>query len=216
MTNPNLSSYISQSKASGITDNVIKSQLIKSGWPVGEVEEAFLPVSTTPVPPVPPPAVPRFSMWINFQYVLLFITLWVWSISLGGIWHYAINKHIPDSLAKNGYDYLSMYSTSLLRGYLAAIIVAFPFFALFFISLKRQIEKNPAIKNIKTRKFLFYFTIIVNFLYMLGQLIGTLLGFLSATISSRTVPNLLVNLIIPGAICIYLLTEVREDRSTSI
>jgi len=107
---------------------------------------------------------------------------------------------------------MSAFSSTLLQGYLAAIIVAYPFFIGLFISLDKQAEKNPEIHNIKTRKFLMYFTIVVNFLYMISTLITSVFGFLGATASTRTLPHLLVNLIIPGSICIYLLQAVREDR----
>ena len=60
---------------------------------------------------------------------------------------------------------MSVINSTLLQGYLAAIIVAYPFFIGLFISLDKQVEMNPGIRNIKTRKTLMYFTIIVNFIY---------------------------------------------------
>ena len=104
----------------------------------------------------------------------------------------------------------------LLQGYLAAILVSYPFFMVLFLAVKDQIEKNPAIRNVKTRKFLIYLTMVVNFIYMLSQLIATIYGYLGANASSRTIPHLIVNLVIPGIICLYLLKEVREDRITKI
>lgn len=217
MANPNLISYISKLRAMNVGDDKIKEQLIKSGWQEAEVQEALLPSPSSTQTILPPPPVPRFSMWISFQYILLFITLWIWSIALGSIWNYAIDKHIPDNLAKSlSYDYMSIVNGTLLQGYLAAIIVAYPFFIGLFISLDKQVEKNPGVRNIKTRKVLMYFTIIVNFLYMITMLITTVFGFLGATTSTRTIPHLLVNLIIPGSICMFLLQEVREDRKTSV
>ena len=129
MVNPNLSSYITKLRSMNVADDVIKEQLVKNGWQINEVQEALMPATLTNPTILPPPPVPRFSMWISFQYVLLFITLWIWSISMGSIWNYAIDKHIPDNLSKSlSYNYLSVInSTLLLQGYLAAIIVAYPF-----------------------------------------------------------------------------------------
>ncbi len=217
MVNPNLSEYITKLRSMNISDDAIKAKLVNNGWQLAEVQEAFLPTSSMSPTILPPPPVPRFSMWISFQYILLFITLWISSISVGSIWNYAIDKHIPDNLAKTlNSDYMSAINGTLLQGYLAAIVVAYPFFIALFISLDKQVEKNPGIRNIKTRKFLMYFTIIVNFLYMLSMLITTVFGFLGATSSSRTIPHLVVNLLIPGSICLFLLQEVREDRKTSV
>lgn len=208
-----LVAYISKLRASGIGDANIKAQLIKAGWLEAEIEKAQTSI-TAAVTNIPPPPVPHFSLWVSFQYVLLFVTLWIWSIALGGIWHYAINKHIPENVALSQYNYFSMFNNTLLQGYLAAIVVAYPFFVVFFIMLKNQIEKNPGIRNIKTRKVLIYLTMIANFIYMVTQLIKTVFGFLSANSSTRLFPHLLVNLIIPGLICLYLLIEVREDRKS--
>lgn len=201
-----------------VSDEKIREQLIKSGWKDTEVREALLPTTPSAEIILPPPPVPRFGMWISFEYVLLFITLWIWSIAVGGIWNYAIDKHIPDTLAKSmsSYGYSSMFNSTFLQGYLAAIIVAYPFFITLFFSLNKQVEINPEIRNIKTRKLLMYFTIVVNFLYMISMLITTVFGFLGATTSSRTIPHLLVSLLIQGSICAFLLHEVREDRKLSI
>jgi len=200
-----------------VSDETIKEQLVKNGWQIAEVQEALLPTSPSTPTILPPPPVPRFNMWISFQYVLLFITLWIWSIAMGSIWNYAIDKHIPDNLAKSlSYDYMSVINSTFLQGYLAAIVVAYPFFIGLFISLDKQVEINPGVRNIKTRKILMYFTIVVNFLYMITMLITTVFGFLGATTSTRTIPHLLVNLLIPGSICMFLLQEVREDRKTTV
>lgn len=217
MTNPNLTTYISKLRSMNVSDEVIKEQLLKSGWQEAEVLEALAPITTTVQTVLPPPPVPRFSMWISFQYVLLFVTLWISSTSLGGVWNYAIDKYVPDALAQSttGYDYSYLMGNMLLQGYLAALIIASPFFVTLFIYLNKQVQTNPGIRNIKTRKLLMYFTIVVNFLYMISMLISTVFGYLSATASMRTVPHLLVNLIIPGSICLFLLQEVSEDRKNS-
>lgn len=217
MVNPSLTTYIEKLREMKVKDETIKDQLIKSGWQIADVEEALVPAVESVHQSIPPPPVPRFSMWISFQYVLLFITLWIWSIALGSIWNYAIDKHIPDNVAKAlSYDYMSVVRGTLLQGYMAAIFVAYPFFLVLFFSLDKQVEKNPGIKNIKTRKILMYLTIVVNFIYMISMLISSVFGYLGATTSTRTIPHLLVNLIIPGSICAFLLQAVREDRKTTV
>lgn len=216
MPNPSLITYITQLRSSNIPDETIKSELIKNGWQELEVQAALAPLNQSAAPILPPPPVPRFSMWVSFQYVILFVSLWIWSTAIGGIWHYAINKHIPDNLAQASYSYSSMMGNTLLQGYLAAIMVSYPFFVILFITLNKQIVLNPGVRNIKTRKFLIYFTLVVYFIYMLIQLITTLVGFLAATASTTTLPNLSVNLLIPGMIGFYLLKAVREDRRSFV
>ncbi len=214
MPNSDLMNYVQNLQKQGVADDTIRQELIKSGWSATDIDPVFLPVTNVQI--LPPPPLPRFGMWVSFEYVLLFITLWIWSVALGGIFNFAIDKHIPDAVAGNP-NYFSLYSSSmLLQGYLAAILVSYPFFMVLFLAVKDQIEKNPAIRNVKTRKFLIYLTMVVNFIYMLSQLIATIYGYLGANASSRTIPHLIVNLVIPGIICLYLLKEVREDRITKI
>ena len=42
---------------------------------------------------------------------------------------------------------------------------------------------------------------------MIGMLITTVFGFLGATTSTRTIPHLIVNLLIPGSICLFFITR---------
>ncbi|MDZ7587284.1 MAG: DUF5671 domain-containing protein [Patescibacteria group bacterium] len=216
MPNSDLIDYIAKLRSTNVSDETIKAELIKNGWQESEIKTALAPASQTIQTILPPPPIPRFSMWISFQYVLLFITLWIWSTSLGGIWHYAINKHISDNVMTSSYGYMRSINTTLLQGYLAAIIISYPFFVILFIALNNQMKLIPGIRNIKTRKFFIYLTLVANFLYMIAQLITTTVGFLGAMSSTRTLPHLLVNLIIPGTICFYLLKAVNEDRRTTL
>lgn len=211
MANSDLTNYITQLRSTHVTDADIKAQLLKVGWSEADISQALTPA---PAPPgnIPPPPIPRFGMWVSFQYVLLFVTLWIWSIALGGVLHYGIDKHIPEAAALGQVDYGGMMNSYFLQGYLASLIVAYPFFVWFFILVKKQIEATPTVRNIKIRKFLIYFTMVINFIYMVSELIKTVFSFLGANTSSRAVPHLLVSLLIPGLICWYLLNEVREDR----
>lgn len=219
MTDRNLSNYISQLRAANVSDQTIEDQLIQSGWNANEVKAALAPVlaGSANNPILPPPPVPRFSMWISFQYILLFLTLWIWSTALNGIWHYAIDRNIVEQVTQiNRYDLSSNINSMLLQGYLAAIIVAYPFFAILYVSLNKHVLVNPAVRNIKTRKILMYFSVIAYFLYMVSQLISTVYSFLNGTISATTIPHLLVNLVVPGIICLYILKEMREDRKNTL
>jgi len=113
-------------------------------------------------------------MWVAFQYVILFISLYISFTALGFILHDAVDKYIADSAkVRNVY---SIISYSLLRWNIAAIIVVYPIFATLFIVLKRQALKNPNIKNLRARKILIYITLVGTFIIMvikLGSLVKT-------------------------------------------
>lgn len=213
MANSDLEKYVLQLKEKKIPDDQIKERLLKSGWGQREVEQAFQkddPVAGE----LPPPPVPHFSMWITFEYILVFISMYVSFTALGGIFHYGVDKFVPDPLQRSvyAYTYSSSWNDSMVPGYLAAILVTFPIFAVLFIILRRQMIEKPAVRNIRSRKILIYITLVITFIYMIFHLISTVYSFLQGTSTMRTILHLLVNLLIAGSIFAYLLFEVREDR----
>lgn len=212
MPNKELIDYISQLKSKGVSDELIKAELLKHGWPESEISPAFTLGDNEKIT-LPPPPVPYFSMWVTFKYVLLFVCLYVSATSFGGILHSVVNKYLPDSLD----TYRSAYSSDdfLLKGYFAGIIVTFPIFAALFFSLKRETQNHPAVKNIKARKNLFYITLVITFIIMVSHLIMTVYGFLDGSTTARSFANFLVTLFVAGSIFSYLLLQVKEDRKTS-
>ena len=211
MPNLELEKYIKAAKEKGISEEIIKSQLIKTGWPEHEVTEALSPQAQNSVN-LPPPPVPQFGMWIAFQYVILFITLYASATSLGGILHDAVDRYIPDLLSKT-YT-LPGFNDTLLKIYLAAIIVTFPVFAILFVTLKKQVLEKPAVRNLRARKQLIYITLVGTFIIMVIHLISTIYGFLNGSATIRSLAHFGVTVLIAGSIFLYFLNEVREDRKT--
>ena len=212
MPNPELEKFVTTSRENKISDPAIKDQLIKSGWNEDDVTAALTPTISA-VPNIPPPPVPQFGMWVAFQYVILFISLYISASALAGIMHIGVDNSITDTLSNNyGYDYSSSFNDFFIKAYLASLIVAFPIFAALFIILKRQMLHIPAVRNLRIRKILFYLTLIGTFLLMIGHLILTIFGFLSGSVTGRSIGHFGVTLLVAGSIFIYLLLEVREDR----
>lgn len=160
-----------------------------------------------PIKPQPP----HFSMWIGFLYIILFISLYISFTSFGGILHYAVNQYFKDPIEQSAYSLLNIDKT-LLKMYIAGIIVSYPIFAILFIILKKQIFKNPAVKNLTVRKLLIYITLIITFLIMIGHLTMTLYGFLSGKSTIASFMHFLVTFSVAGSIFIYFLLEIFEDR----
>lgn len=213
MPNLELEKYIQSARSQGANDESIKSQLINSGWSETIVSEALAPKQSAGEINLPPPPVPHFGMWITFQYIILFISLYTSTTALGGILHHGVNQLFQDPLEVSRYS--SGFGNVFLNFYIASILVGFPIFAFLFIALKRQVEQKPAVRNIKARKILIYITLIGTFLIMIGHLIGTLIGFLGGNLTIQSAAHLGVTFIVAGSIFFYLLNEVREDRKTS-
>jgi len=212
--NTQLQSFIDQSRKVNVSDADIKSQLVKSGWNEEEVNSALATgvKTTVPVPPPPPSSQP--GMWISFLYIIMFISLYVSATAFGQTLHYFVDKNL--ALIKDTYSYASNFQDTLLRGYLAAMIVMAPIFIGLFLYLKKQELKAPIIRSFRSRKVLIYLTLIVTFLISIYRIIRTLFEFLNGEVSISIVLHTAITFGIAAAIFIYYLIEVREDRKKNV
>ena len=211
MPNSELLKYIETARTQGAKDDEIKAGLATAGWSASDIEKSFATNSNSSL--LPPPPAPHFGMWVAFLYIVLFICLYISFTGMGGILHHLVNQTFPDNLeTRGGYSYAATADDLLLKGYISAIIVGFPIFAILFLLLKKQALDKPAVKNLRIRKILIYMTLVGTFLLMIGHLIVTLYGFLGGTITSQAVGNLAVTFLVSGSVFVYLLFEVKEDR----
>ncbi len=212
MASADLIKYIEAARAKQISDSDIKSQLLNTGWKDQEIQEALKPLVNVDSSLIPPSA-PHVGMWVSFQYIILFIALYISATSFTGIINHAVDKFIPDAL-----DNLKSYSTTLdkglMKGYLAALIVSYPIFAYLFIRLKKLSLDKPYTKGIGSRKLLVYLTLIITFIILISYIIGTIYGFLDGSITTRSIAHFTVTNLIAGSIFCYLLHDVGEDRKS--
>lgn len=207
MPNSELLNFIQNAKAKKVPEDTIRGQLLKTGWSEYDINEAMTPNSSSGIN-MPPPPVPHFGMWVAFQYIILFITLYIWATAFGGMLDYIVDKYLPDTLyARGGFNSFVMW-------YLACLIVVFPIFAFLFLVLKKQAINKPAVKNLRARKVLIYLTLVGTFLLMVVHLIITLFRFLNGSSTLNSFLHFLVTLFVAGSIFVYFLIEVWGDRKT--
>lgn len=206
--------YIKTAREKKIADETIKSTLISNGWQEVDVNTALAPTSQVgnDIPLPPPPPVAHIGMWVGFLYILMFIALYILATAIGGIFHFWIDKLIPDPANSLG-DVKSVFFDLVIPAYVAAIIVSFPIFAYLAIMLKKQLSKNLAIKNLRSRKILIYITLIGTFLIMTSNIIGTIYSFLTGTFTFNALGHLFITFIIAGYIFYYFLHEVKSDKT---
>ncbi len=210
MANPDLLKYVTAARAQGTADDAIKTALMGSGWAESDVLAVLGPTTVTPLVPPPPP---HSNMWVTFQYILAFITLYVTAVSLGGMLYYMADKIFPDAATASViYNTIDTY---LLKGYIAALIVAFPIFAILFVMVKKEFMAHPEIAGIRSRKVLFYITLVVTFIIMISQVIGVIYDLLGGAVTGQVVSHFIITIIIAGSIFLYLLRSVKTDRQKS-
>lgn len=209
----NLFEYIAAAREKNLSDDEIKNQLLDAGWPPNAVNGAFSLHNLTQENLVPPP-VPFNGMWSGFLYILFFIALYVLLCSLAGVFHLWIDTKTPNlTILDNPYlSYIQIDSSTLMRGYIASILISYPIFAMVGFSLKKHLIMNHRVVNIRSRKILLYITLLGSFIIILWNIIGAIFGILSGGVLSNIFENLCVTLLIAGSFFGYFITEVKNDR----
>lgn len=211
MSTPELERYITNVREKGANDAEIKEHLLKSGWQEKDVLLVLSPKASPTLPPAPPPALPHFGMWVAFQYILMFISLYVSATALGGMMNYAVDQIFPDKLDAS-MSYYGSFGDYMVKWYVASMIIAFPIFAALFLWLKKQELALPIIRTIRVRKVLIYATLIITFLIMISNIISVTYHFIDGSITSRSLGHLVVTVLVAGSIFLYYLHEVKDDR----
>lgn len=224
MIDQNLKEYIKNKRAKGLEDHEIKQKLLTVGWSEPDINIGLLNEDDIPLPnhkptldhtiSSPPIYEPRSNLWDVFEHFILFISLYIFSISLAFILHELIDKYLPNTeLYGSSYGYNSRsYSDGFLTGYAAALIVTFPIFALTFRDITSRTLKNPSLRRERSRKILTYLTLFVSFLILIVQAITTVYTFLNGNVTLNFFAHFFINCAVTGSIFGYYFNEVKEDR----
>lgn len=141
-----------------------------------------------------------------FAHLLSTVTLAMAVIAFTTIWWQVINIHFPDLL--NDY-YLG--SIDLIRGMIAAIVVAWPIYLFLAWMIKKDIVAMPDKQNIHVRKWLMYFTLFVASITIIIDLVSLINSFLGGELTTRFALKILAVLVAAGAVFGYYLWDVRRD-----
>lgn len=210
MGNGDLKKYIADLKAKNVSDEQIKKRLLDSGWSEKDLLSAFVDDSSDTE--LPPPPVPHFGMWVTFEYIILFLTMYASFIALGRILHFIVDRYFSiEAMSSVGLG-ITDSSSILLTLYMAAIIVTFPIFAIVFIHTNHLAKLNPGIRNIRSRKIFIYITLLIIFIYLTFLLISNLYNFFRGESTIATVLHLFVNLLVAGSVFFYLIYDIWGDR----
>lgn len=160
-----------------------------------------------PTQPVQNPGPQR--LWETFEYVLMFISLYVVASSTGLSLHALVNKYIPDSASSGGSGDFSDY---MVKWALAALFVTLPIFAILYFDLIRRVKKNPNLKSLSSHKKLIYITLIITFIIMVENLVRVVFALLDGSLILNFILHFAVSSGICGLIFTHFLLEVRDDR----
>ena len=187
----------------------IAQVLIEAGWEKDQVDRAVGRFASVDFPiPVPRPR-PYLSAREAFLYLVMFATLYTSAFALGSFFFALIDHGFPDPTQ---HDYVPDFRDTI-RWSVANLIVAFPIFAALAVSTQRAIDRDPARRASKVRKWLTYLTLFLGAAVLIGDVIGLLNAVLKGEIPTRFLLKVLTVAAIAGTAFGYYLTQLRRDEA---
>lgn len=146
-----------------------------------------------------------------FLHLLAIITLYFSTINFGVLLFQYINLWLPDPL--NDFPSRIDAARGLIRWAVAALIIVFPVYLWLNRFLGKELERLPEKKELRTRKWLLYFTLFVAALVVIGDLVRLIYSFLQGELTLRFILKILVVFIIAAAVFSYYLWSLRRGET---
>ena len=148
-----------------------------------------------------------------FLHLLSIIALYVAAGSFIALVFQYINVLFPDPLT-SGYNYLaSAYSG--IRWSISVLIVVFPVYLWSIWFLNKNYALSPEKRELKSRKWLIYFTLFAAALIIIGDLITLIFNFLQGELSLRFFLKIIAVGVVAAVIFWYYLSELRSRAGFS-
>lgn len=203
--------FVKEGLSKGISKTKLKDALKQANWPADDVEAALSNYADVDFPIAVPKRKPYLSAREAFMYLVMFLTLYISTFSLGTILFQFINRAFPDAAAGD-YSYFYDSTTGIIRSATAALIITFPIFYWMARSLRIAMSKDPEKRGSKVRKWLTYVTLFVAASIIIGDLITLVSYFLSGEITTRFLLKVMVVLVIAGSVFGYYLWDLRGEE----
>lgn len=143
-----------------------------------------------------------------FMHLLAIITLYVSAVSFGVLLFQYINLRFPDPLT----DFYSQ-SSSAIRWALASLVIVFPVYVWLAWSLAKEMTREPLKQELKTRKWLLYFTLFAAAVIIIGDLVTLIYNFLGGDLSARFVLKVIAVFFIALAVFVYYLWSLKKGTA---
>ncbi|MDP3726473.1 MAG: DUF5671 domain-containing protein [bacterium] len=146
-----------------------------------------------------------------FGHLLAIIGLYVSVLSFGALLFGLINLYIPDVLQ---YEH-GRFAVESLKWPLAILVIVFPLYVWLTAYLQRDLQKNPEKKELKTRRWLLYFTLFATAVVIIGDMVTLIFRFLNGDLTLQFVFKVCAILAIAGSVFTYYVWNIRKDIPAS-
>jgi len=208
--NTELLSFVRESLAKGTPRKTIREMLKKANWADDEVRNALEAYADIDSPVPVPRRRPYLSAREAFLYLVLFLTLYISSFSLGTLLFQFVNRWLPDALIQGAYYVDS--TADAIRWSTSALVIAFPVFYYVSWLVYRAMKQDPEKRSSKIRKWLTYITLFIAASVIIGDLISLVFNLLGGELTLRFVLKVLIIGGIAGMIFGYYLWNLRKEE----
>ena len=210
--NTDLQLFVREGLKHGLKKQELEKALRDANWPKEDIESALDYYADIDFPIPVPKRKPYLSAREAFMYLVMFLTLYIFTFSLGTILFQFVNQWFPDALNN---PYYIESTTQIIRSATAALITTFPIFLFMHRLLERGVQKDPEKRSSKIRKWLTYLTLFVAAGIIIGDFISLFNGVLGGELTLRFTLKTLIVFLIAGSIFGYYLWNLRQDEKES-
>ena len=146
-----------------------------------------------------------------FIQILAIITLYFSAFNFGVILFQILNIYWPDLIVDQ--YYLATGFRTVIRWAVATTVIVFPVYVWLTAFLERELAKFPEKRELRTRKWLTYFTLFAAAGVIMGDLVTLIYNFLEGELTVRFVLKILVVLFVAAAVFRYYLWNLRPEMA---
>lgn len=145
-----------------------------------------------------------------FMHLLTIIALYISAASFGALIFQYIDLWFPDPLT-------DVYARprDAIRWALSALVVVFPVYVFASWMLAKDVFSHPEKREMKTRKWLYYFTLFAASVIIIGDIIALIYRFLGGDLSMRFLLKVVAILFIAASVFGYYLWNIRKEEMAS-
>ena len=203
-----LTSFVHDALTRGTSRAEIERVLLEATWSKRQVHDALSSFADVSFPiPVPQPRAYTDAREA-FHYGLLFLSLYVSAMNLGGLGFVLVDEAFPPTFTVEPLR-------EAIRSPVSLLVVAVPLFAFVSLVISRDIKADPSRRASEIRNKLTYLTLFVSAGVVLGVLAGLVYTFLGTTPPANVVLKFGIAAVIAGATFWHYLRDARSAGTTT-
>ncbi len=206
--------FIGNAKSHGMTDDFAVALLRKNGWSDKRIYQAFSTYyAGTLGATVPKAGGTTEGARDAFYYLINFIALGFWATALGQIFYILVAHWFPD-FAQQSYGYQGSLRDQL-SWQAAAVIVAFPIFAIAHAAIGRELRRRRDLYDSAIRKWLTYLALVICVIIVALDAIWFVQALLMGQLTTRFILDTLILLVVGGGIFTYYQSTINGPKSAN-